>query len=258
MRMSDGCSLAYRFDGEGSKPVLMFSNSLGFTHEMWDPQVSAMSEHFRILRYDNRGHGASDIPEGPLTIDRIARDAQEIIEGLKLHSVAYCGLSIGGMVGLWLAANVPHLLSRAVLANTSACLGYPHPLKPRLAQIEKGGMKIAVTDIVQRSLSDEFRKKGPVTTAGFFTMVENVPSAGYLAGGYALVDMDLRPLLSSIDLPVLVIVGTRDTATPAAMGEALAKAVGGARLAELDAAHLSNIEQTEMFNELIKDFLLET
>src|SRR5262245_17773435 len=115
MSMSDGCALHYRFDGHDARPVLILSNSLGTTHEMCDPQMKALTAHFRVLRYDNRGHGASDVPAGPYTVARIGRDAQELIEGLKLSSVVFCGLSLGGMVGMWLGANAPHLVRRAVL-----------------------------------------------------------------------------------------------------------------------------------------------
>ncbi len=105
MTMSDGCAIHYRFDGGNGAPVLMFSNSLGTTVDMWEPQVEALAGQFRILRYDNRGHGASDVPVGPYTVERIARDAKELVEGLGLGPVVFCGLSLGGMVGIWLGAN---------------------------------------------------------------------------------------------------------------------------------------------------------
>lgn len=256
MRMSDGCALEYRLDGEDDRPVLMFSNSHGFTLEMWDPQIPAMTRHFRVLRYNNRDHGASDnSPDGPLTIEQIARDARDLIEGLKLPTVAFCGLSIGGMVGMWLAVNAAPLLSRIVLANTSAYLGTAPPLKQRIALIEKEGMEVVKGDIIQRSLSQEFRDNNPVMTEKITAMIEGMSPTGYIAGGHAVLDMDQRAYLSEIRTPALVIAGNNDTATPRAMGQAIAEDITGARFAALDAAHLSNIECADAFNHLILDFL---
>jgi 3-oxoadipate enol-lactonase len=257
MPMSDGCALHYRFDGEESRPVLMFSNSLGTTHEMWDPQIEAAAAHFRVLRYDNRGHGASDVPDGPYSVARIGRDAQELIEGLKLPSAAFCGLSLGGMVGMWLGANAPYLVTRAVLANTSAYIGQPEIWNQRIALIENEGMNAAASGVIQRWLTKEFMDQNPGMTAKMLAMVAGIPPAGYIAAAKAVRDMDLRASLASIKTPVLVIAGARDPATPPPMGEAIAEAISGARLAILDAAHLSNIEQPGEFNQLITSFLAQ-
>lgn len=256
--MSDGCALHYRYDGDESRPVLMLSNSLGTTHEMWDPQMKALTEQFRVLRYDNRGHGASDVPDGPYTIARIGRDAQELIEGLKLASVAFCGLSLGGMVGMWLGANAPYLVTRAVLANTAAYIGQPEIWNTRITLIEKEGMGAAASGIIQRWLTKEFMDANPAMTAKILAMIAGIPPAGYIAAAKAVRDMDLRPSLASIATPVLVIAGARDPATPPAMAEAIAQDIPNARLAILDAAHLSNIEQSAEFSKLAAKFLAQS
>lgn len=255
MRMSDGCALHYRWDGRDDAPVVMFSSSLGYTHAMWDAQVEALGSRFRILRYDSRGHGASDPPGAADTIERLALDAAELIAGLGLPSVNFVGLSIGGMVGMWLCANVPHLVTRVVLANTSAHLDAADNLRRRLALIEQGGMAAVATDITERSLSSAFQKMDPGTTRTIRDMIEAMSPQGYIAGGRAVLGMDLRARLAEIQRPALVIVGALDTATPPMMGERLAAAVPGARLARLEAAHLSNIERATEFNQLVSDFL---
>src|SRR5262245_29401558 len=140
MTVSDGCSIFYRFDGAEDRPVVMLSNSLGSTHEMWEPQMAALTERYRVLRYDNRGHGQSDAPSAPYSFPRIATDAQELITGLGVGPVLWCGISMGGKAGIWLAANAPHLIKRAVLANTAALIGPREVWDQRLALIEEKGM----------------------------------------------------------------------------------------------------------------------
>jgi 3-oxoadipate enol-lactonase len=233
----------------------MFSNSLGATLEMWEPQAEALAGRFRLLRYDNRGHGASDVPAGPYSLERIARDAGELIEGLRLAPVYFCGLSLGGMAGQWLAANAPGLLSRAVLANTSCYVGQPEVWNQRITLIQQEGMNAAASGIIQRWLTRDFIDAEPIETARLLAMVAGIPPVGYIAAAKAVRDMDLRPDLARIRIPVLVIAGARDPATPPAMAEAIAGGIANARLAILDTAHLSNIENPREFNTLLANFL---
>jgi len=258
MKMSDGCSLFYRLDGDLAKPVLVFSNPHGFTHRLWDPQVDNLMDRFRILRYDFRGHGGSEIWEGPYSLERAALDVVELVEGLALNKnkVAFCGLSIGGMVGIWLAANKPELLTRVVLANTSLFLEPADHLRRRLALIETSGMGAVVDDIITRSLSEDFRRDNSVTTNLLATMVSRIAPVGYVAGGRVVLQMDLRDCPQHINLPSLVIAGSRDQSTPPYMGEEITKKIAGAQYALLDSAHLSNVEQEAEFNLLLRNFLL--
>ena len=254
---SDGCALHYTFDGDSGRPILLLSNSLGSTIDMWAPQVPALTQHFRVLRYDNRGHGASDVPAGPYTMERIALDAKELIEGLEIGPVAFCGLSLGGMVGMWLGANAPQLLTRAVLANTSAYFGQPELWNQRIALIENEGMQAAAEGVVQRWLTSEFMRNDPAAAAKCLAMVAGIAPSGYVAAAVAVRDMDLREALPNIPIPVLVIAGALDPATPPVMAEAIVETVPNARLAILDAAHLSNIEKADEFNSLIMSFLAQ-
>jgi 3-oxoadipate enol-lactonase len=252
---SDGCALNYRFDGEDGRPVLLLSNSLGSTMAMWEPQIAALTQHFRVLRYDNRGHGGSSVPAGPYTIERIARDARELIEGLSLAPALYCGLSLGGMVGMWLCQNAPQLLSRVVLCNTTAYFGQPEVWNQRLAMIDNEGLQAVANATVQRWLSAEFMAQNPDIAAQCVAMIASTPVDGYKASVLAVRDVDLRAGLTGITLPVLVIAGALDPATPPAMAEAIADAIPHARLAILDALHLSNIEKADEFNKLVIRFL---
>lgn len=253
--MSDGCKICYRFDGQADAPVLLLSNSLSSTLAMWEPQMAELSGQFRVLRYDNRGHGESDVPPGPYTIERFGQDAKELLEHLDVAPVAFCGLSLGGMVGMWLAGHAPQLLTRAVFANTSAYFGTPDVWNQRIASVESVGMQTAAEATIQRWLTQEFRDAQPEITQKTFDMITSNPAAGYLASAPGVRDVDLRLILPNIKTPALVIAGALDPSTPTAMGEAIVEAIPDARLAILDAAHLSNIEKTEEFNRLVLSFL---
>jgi 3-oxoadipate enol-lactonase len=254
--MSDGCGINYRFDGEADRPVLLLSNSLSSTLDMWEPQIPVLTEHFRVLRYDNRGHGGSDVAPGPYTMERMSRDAKELIEQLGVGPAAFCGLSMGGMVGMWLAANAPELLTRAVFANTSAYFGMPDVWNQRIAAVEAGGMQVAAETTIQRWLTQEFMDQNPEIARTVFDMIANNPVAGYIAAATGVRDVDLREQLPGIKIPSLVIAGALDPSTPPAMGEAIVEAIPNARLAILDSMHLSNIEKADEFNRLVTSFLI--
>jgi 3-oxoadipate enol-lactonase len=254
MTASDGCSIFYRFDGDEGAPIVMLSNSLGSSHEMWEPQMAVLTERYRVLRYDNRGHGQSDAPQGAYSMDRIATDAKELIAGLGLSSVLWCGVSMGGMVGMWLGANAPQLMRRAVLANTSPLIGPAELWNQRIALIESQGMEVLSKAVIQRWLTAPYAEAHPEIAAKLMTGIANTPPQGYIGTASAIRDMDLRPLLPRVSVPVLVIAGSQDQSTTVAMGEEIVAGVPGARFALLEAAHLSNIEQAGEFNRLMRNF----
>jgi 3-oxoadipate enol-lactonase len=133
----DGCRIAYRFDGSADKPVLLLSNSIGTDLSMWDPQIDAFTKHFRILRYDSRGHGASGVPAGPYSVDRLGRDVIELLDSLQIGRVHFLGLSLGGMVGQWLGIHAPERIDRLILSNTSAYLGPADQFDDRITSVLK-------------------------------------------------------------------------------------------------------------------------
>jgi 3-oxoadipate enol-lactonase len=254
MSASDGCSIHYRFDGEEGAPVVMLSNSLGSDLSMWEPQMDALTQRYRVLRYDNRGHGQSDVPAGPYTLERIATDARELIAELGLGSVLWCGVSLGGIVGMWLGANAGYYLKRAVYANTSPLIGPPDIWNQRIAAIQADGMEAFAAAGVTRWLTPDFAAAHPEIRDRLRDMIARTSPEGYINTASAIRDADLRASLAKIAMPVLVIAGSDDPATPVAMGEQIHEGVPGARFAILEAAHLSNWERTEEFNRLILNF----
>lgn len=253
--MGDGCRLAYRFDGPSDAPVLVLSNSLGTRMAMWEAQVPAFSERFRVLRYDSRGHGASDAPPGAYGLDRLGRDVVELLDALGLDRVAFCGLSLGGMVGQWMGMRAPERLTRLVLANTSGFMGPPSAWDARIAAALSQGMAPLAAASVARWFTPDFAARDPQAVAAIEDGLMRTSPQGYAGCCAAIRDMDLRRVASLIPTPALVISGTADPATPPDHGEALATTLPDARLTLLDAAHLSNVEQPAAFTAAVLGFL---
>ncbi|MFY8092276.1 MAG: 3-oxoadipate enol-lactonase [Niveispirillum sp.] len=255
LTLADGCRLHWRLDGPEGAPVLLLSNSLGTNMDMWAPQMPALIRHFRVLRYDSRGHGMSDVPAGPYSIDLLGRDAVGLLDVLGIDKVRFAGLSKGGMVGQWLGANAPERLSHLVLCNTAAEMAPADPWNARIALVKAQGMAAIVNGVVERWFTEPFRLAHPDAIAPITAMLQATPVEGYTACCAAVRDMDQRASLPHIPVPTLVIGGRQDPATPIAKSHELARLIPGARLVELDAAHLSNVEQAEAFTAALLSFL---
>lgn len=255
--LEDGCRLHWRLDGPAAAPLLLLSNSLGTNMAMWAPQMPILTQHFRVLRYDSRGHGQSDAPAGPYSIERLGRDALGLLDALGIDKVRFAGLSKGGMVGQWLGANAPDRLSHLVLCNTAAEMAPPEPWSARIALVKAQGMAAIVDGVVERWFTEPFRTRHPEAIAPIAAMLHATPVEGYTACCAAVRDMDQRASLPRIPVPTLVIGGRQDPATPIAKSHELARLIPGATLVELEAAHLSNIEQAEAFTEALLSFLKE-
>lgn len=253
----DGCSIHYHLEGPDDAPVLMLSNSLGTDIGMWEPQMAAFTARFRVLRYDSRGHGKSDAPPGPYTIDRLGRDALGLLDALGLSRVRFCGLSKGGMVGMWLGANAADRIERLVLCNTSAQLGPPAPWDDRIRAVREGGMAALTDAVLERWFTASFRAAAPEKTAPVRRMLLATPPEGYIGCCAAVRDMDQTETIRAIRAPTLVISGAQDPATPPAHGALIAGRIPGARMVTLDAAHLSNIEAAPAYNDAVLGFLAD-
>lgn len=249
--------LHYELDGDPRLPVLMLCNSLGTTLDMWAPQLPALLAHFRVLRYDTRGHGRSEVTPGEYSIARLAADSLALLDHLGIERVAFCGLSMGGMTGMWLGAHAPQRLSRLVLANTGAKVGDPATWAARFAAVRAGGMAAVTPGVLERWFTARYRRLAPQEVEQVRAMLLATSPDGYIANGAAVRDMDQRPLLAKIAVPTLVIAGTYDGSTPPELGRELAQAIDGARYVELDAAHLSNWEQAGAFTAALLSFLLD-
>src|SRR2546425_1327999 len=187
-----GARIHYLLEGPAGSHVLMFSNSLGTNFSMWDPQASEFEKHFRILRYDTRGHGQSSVTPGPYSIERLAKDVIALLDALDLDRVHFCGLSMGGMIGMWLGVNAPERLSKLVLCNTAAKIGTSEFWKARIDAVQKNGMKAVASAVVERWFSPAFRQKSPATISGTLKMLEEANPAGYAACCAAVRDFDFR------------------------------------------------------------------
>lgn len=251
----DGVELHYRVDGDDGAPVLVLSNSLGTDLNMWKPQMRALTRHFRVLRYDTRGHGLSGLPPAPYDVGRLGQDVLALLDGLGISRAHFCGLSMGGMTGMWLGVHAPERIMRLALCNTAAKIGTPEIWNARIAAVEKGGMAAIQPGVIQRWFTEGFAAAQPEAVAPIAAMLLATAPEGYAAACGAVRDMDQRQAIAAIRAPTLVIAGTHDLATSAAEGRAVAEAIPHAKYVELPAAHLSNIEAAQAFTDALLDFL---
>lgn len=251
-----GAQLHYRLQGPEHAPVLVMSNSLGTTLDMWEPQMPALAARYRVLRYDTRGHGASTLGATPFGIAELGEDVLAILDHAGVRRAHFCGLSMGGMTGMWLAARHADRFGRMVLANTAALIGPASVWDTRIDHVRRGGMAAIVPAVLERWFTEGFR--GDISRiAPVRDMLLRTDPQGYIANCGAVRDADLRALLTDIATPVLVIAGEQDLATTAEQGRAVAAAIDGARFASLPAAHLSNWELPRQFGEPVLDFLAQ-
>jgi 3-oxoadipate enol-lactonase len=233
-------------DGPPGAPALVLSPSLGSTLEMWAPQVPALAERRRVVRHDHRGHGESPVPSGPYELADLAADALALLDALGLERVDWCGLSLGGMVGMWLAAHAPERIDRLALCCTSARVGPPAMWAERAATVRAEGTEAIADAGIGRWLTAGFARAEPAVAAWLRAMIVATPDEGYIACCGAIERMDLEPVLGRIRAPTLVIAAAEDPATPPVHAERIAAAIPGARLEILaGAAHLANVERPE-------------
>ncbi len=252
---SAGARLACRADGDPSHPVVILSNSLASDHRMWDWQMPVLVPGFRVIRYDTRGHGASDVPEGPYSIELLARDCLAVLDHFGGGKAHFVGLSLGGMTGQWLGAEAGERFLSLTLCDTAFTM--PRDVwDQRIRQVREDGFASLVDATVERWFTPPFKERAPAEIERVREMVAGTPDAGYLGCASAIRDMSLEPLLARIALPTRIIVGEQDGSTPPAAAEKLHRAIAGSDLKVVpEAAHLSNIEQPEIFNQALQEFL---
>jgi 3-oxoadipate enol-lactonase / 4-carboxymuconolactone decarboxylase len=249
--------LFYRLEGRAELPVLMLSHSLGCDSGMWDPQMPDLLEHFSVLRYDTRGHGASDVPAGEYSIHMLGRDALELCATLGVTRFAFCGLSMGGAVGQWLALNAPEKIFALVLANTAPQFGTRDTWEARLQAVRQGAMPGVADAVMERFLSHGNRTSAMGQSVRAVLLATD--PAGYAGCCVALRDVNFKDLLRQIKVPTLVIGSDQDPSTPwQGNGDILAREIPGAKAVVLRGAHLSNLEQPRSFASALLNFLLET
>ncbi len=247
--------LRYRFDGPEDGPVLVLSHSLGTDMAMWDDVLPALAEEYRVLRYDMRGHGKSSVPPGPYTVAMLGGDVLALLDELGLQRCCFCGLSLGGMIGIWLGAQAQVRIDKLILANTAARIGTREGWNLRIERVLAGGMESVADEVLDRWFTPKFREMYPARFDAMRRTLLATSAEGYAHCCEAIRDMDLTARLHSIHASSLVVGGTFDVATTPGAGRLLAQSLHRASYVELQAAHIAAVEQANEFSRTVLKFL---
>jgi 3-oxoadipate enol-lactonase len=248
--------LNHRINGPFDAPVVVLSNSLGASLEMWAPQLPSLAASYRVLRYDQRGHGESPVPTEPFDIPDLGRDVLDLLDQHGIERAHFCGLSLGGMTGMWLAIHAPERVDRLALLCTSAKLGPPSNWAERAALVREKGTAAIADGGLERWVTDEFVAAHPEQAEWLRQMMLDTPDEGYAGCCEVIQHMDLEPRLHEIRAPTLVIAGDQDPATPPEHAERIAAAVDGARVEVVSPGrHLANVERVEEITALLLEHL---
>lgn len=248
-------TLHHELSGPADAPVIVLCNSLGTTLEMWEPQIDALKERFRVLRYDARGHGRSAVPPPPYAIDDLGHDVLALLDSLNIERAHFVGISMGGLTGQWLGIHAAARIDKLVVANTAARIGSPEGWQARAVLVRKEGVGEVADGAAARWFTPDFVSQQPSTVETLAVRLRTISPEGYAACCDALGDADLREEIGRISRPMLVIAGRHDPVTTVEDARFIAGRVPGARLVELDASHLSNVEAPAAFNDAVLNFL---
>lgn len=253
---ANGINITYRFDGPDDAPVVMLSNSLMSNHTMWDPQMSELTKSFRVLRYDNRGHGETDAPAGPYTIKLLAEDVVALLDALNIDKVHFAGLSMGGMIAQYLGANHSDRIHSLMLCDTASEMPTLEMWNDRISTAEDKGIVGLLDGTLQRWFTAPFLENDKAAVEKVAEMIRTTNTGGYIGCASAVRDMSQTSILSKISVPTIIIVGEDDPACTVEQSKVLEANIKDAELVILkNAAHLSNIEQIEKFNSAMLGFL---
>jgi len=253
---ANAIAMNYRFDGPEDAPVVMFSNSLLSTYAMWDWQLDALTGNYRVLRYDTRGHGGTDAPEGPYSIGLLAADAHALLAELGISRLHFVGLSMGGFIGQVLAAKWPEMLISLSLCDTACEMPAKNLWDDRIKMAEENGVEALVEGTLERWFTAPFHETGQADLDKIRDMILGAGVQGYVENCKAIRDMSQRHLLAQIKTPTMVLVGEQDPACPVDAARVLHDGIAGSELVILpQSAHLPNVEQAAAFNGALLDFL---
>jgi 3-oxoadipate enol-lactonase len=241
-------NLHYRADGDPDAPVVVLAGSLGSTLDTWEPQMGALSARFHVLRYDHPGHGGSPLPDAGLAAEDFAAEVLQLLDQLDVPRASFCGLSLGGVVGMTLAVRAPDRIERLALCSTAARIGTAESWAERAAMVREQGMDVLADAVVGRWFTHEFAAGQPETVARHRAMIAATRAEGYARCCEVLAGFDLRDRLGAIEAPTLVIAGDADPVISVDEAAALERGIPEARLCVLSAAHLANVERPEEFN----------
>jgi 3-oxoadipate enol-lactonase len=250
--------ISVRYDIAGEGPWLILSHSLGTDLTLWDEQMPALTPHFRVLRFDTRGHGGSSAPDGPYDFGLLTADVLGLMDALGVERAHFCGISMGGMIAQRVALAAPGRIDRLVLASTTS--GYPPEARAmwgeRIANVRRHGIEPLVAPTLERWFTPSYRTAHPDVMARIGSLIRATPTAGYMGSGQAIATLNVTEKLTALRCPTLVIAGADDTGTPPAMGRVIAAQIPGARFESVpSSSHLCNVEQAAAFNRLLGDFL---
>ncbi len=253
---SNNVEINYQTFGDTSKPAIIFSNSLGTNFSMWQVQIDALKNDFFVICYDTRGHGQSSAPQGPYTIDQLGQDVIHLLNHLNVEKAAFCGISMGGLTGQWLAINYPERFNHVIVCNTAAKIGQEQAWNDRATLVREQGLQPIASTAASRWFTEHFIQRNTAIVTSLSNDLGASSAEGYASCCEALAKADLREQLKEIKIPVLVIVGTQDPVTTVADGQFMAERIVGSQLFEIDASHISNIEQPKVFSTAIQKFIV--
>ncbi|ENW91010.1 MULTISPECIES: 3-oxoadipate enol-lactonase [Acinetobacter] len=252
---SQDAEINYQTFGDATKPALVFSNSLGTNFKMWQPQIDHFQQDFFVICYDTRGHGASSAPQGPYTLDQLGQDVVNLLDHLNIEKAAFCGISMGGLTGQWLAINKPERFSHVVVCNTAAKIGQEQAWNERAALVREQGLAPIASTAAGRWFTEPFIQSNAATVATLSNDLGAGSPEGYASCCEALAKADVREQLKDIQVPVFIVAGQQDPVTTVADGEFMQQRIANAELFEINASHISNIEQPEAFNQAVQAFI---
>lgn len=252
---SNDAQINYQTFGDANKPALIFSNSLGTKYSMWQPQIEHFQQDHYVICYDTRGHGASSAPQGPYSLEQLGQDVVNLLDHLNIAKVAFCGISMGGLTGQWLAIHKPERFSQVIVCNTAAKIGQEQAWQDRAVLVREQGLAPIAATAASRWFTDPFIQSNPAVVAELSNDLGAGSPEGYANCCEALAKADVREQLSSIQIPVLIIAGQQDPVTTVADGQFMQQRIANSRLFEINASHISNIEQPEAFNQAVQTFL---
>jgi 3-oxoadipate enol-lactonase len=255
---ADGLRLRYELDGPAGAPVVTFNHALGAELDMWKPQLDAFVDRFRVLRYDVRGHGGSDVPEGPYSLADLVEDLEALLQVLGIEQTHLVGLSMGGMIAQRFALEHPDMLSSLVLCDTTSEI--PEQAKgswdERIRKAEAEGMDPQVEPTVERWLTEDYRREHPETADWIRSMIRGTDPRGYIGCCHAIRELALTERLPEIQTPTLVVVGDQDPGTPPSVARAIHERIAGSGMHVIEgAAHLTNVQKAAEFNRVVHGFV---
>ena len=252
---SNDAQINYQTFGDATKPALIFSNSLGTNFKMWQAQIDFFQQDFFVICYDTRGHGASSAPQGPYSIDQLGQDVVNLLDHLNVEKAAFCGISMGGLTGQWLAIHRPERFNQVVVCNTAAKIGQEQAWNDRAALVREQGLQPIASTAASRWFTEPFIQSNATVVNNLQNDLAAGSAEGYASCCEALAKADVREQLKNITIPTLVVAGQKDPVTTVADAQYIINHVRSSSLFEINASHISNIEQPKAFNQAIFSFL---